>query len=200
MTTSRLLLLSVLLTACGGDREPEPLHFALVQPELFEAGGALTDAWADIDLDNDPDRFVGFNDAPSRLYRNDMIRGFADIAPEVGLAIDRSIRTAAWGDFDADGDPDLLLGFAGDAPVTALYRNDRDDGFVNVASELGLELEEGTTRQASWIDFDEDGDLDLFLGMRDRGNHLFENRGADGFRDVAEALGVADSRRTVGAV
>jgi hypothetical protein len=200
VTTSRLILLSVLMTACGGDREPEPLHFALVQPALFEAGGALTDAWADIDLDNDPDRFVGFNDAPSRLYRNDMIGGFVDIAPEIGLAIDRSIRTSAWGDFDADGDPDLLLGFAGDAPVTALYRNDRDDGFVNVASEVGLELEEGTTRQASWIDFDEDGDLDLFLGMRDRENHLFENRGGDGFLDVAEAVGVADTRRTVGAV
>jgi len=190
----------LIISACRNDRAPEPVRFALAQPELFAAGGALTDAWADFDLDDDPDRFVGFNAEPSRLYRNDLVRGFVDVGPEVGLAIDRSIRTSAWGDFDADGDPDLLLGFAGDAPVTALYRNDREAGFTNVAASVGLELSEGTTRQASWVDFDEDGDLDLFLGMRDRENLLFENRGDDGFVDVASEVGVADPRRTVGAV
>lgn len=188
------------LAACLGERDAEPIGFALVDTEQFADGGALTDAWADIDLDGDPDRFVGFNGTASRLYRNDLIDGWTDIATELGLAVERSVRTSAWGDFDADGDPDLLLGYAGDGPVTALYRNDLGDGFVNVAVETGLELQEGVTRQASWIDFDEDGDLDLFLAMRDRENRLFENRGAEGFVDVAAEVGVADPRRTVGAV
>lgn len=192
-------LLLLICGACATERAPEPVLFDVVQPELFGDGGALTDAWADVDLDGDPDRFVGFNGTPARLYRNDLLDGFVDIAPDRGLDVSRSVRTSAWGDFDADGDPDLLLGFAGDGPVTALYRNDRDAGFVDVAGEVGLALAEGTTRQAAWVDFDEDGDLDLFLGMRDRGNHLFENR--DGrFVDVASELGVDDSRRTVGAV
>jgi VCBS repeat protein/ASPIC/UnbV protein len=196
-----MLVVGVLaLSACGDGRAPEPVRFALVQPELFADGGALTDAWADFDLDDDPDRFVGFNDGPSRLYRNDLTGGFVDVAADVGLVIERSVRTSAWGDFDADGDPDLLLGFAGDGPVTALYRNDRDAGFVSVAGTMGVELAEGTTRQASWIDFDEDGDLDLFLAMRDRENLLFENRGEEGFVDIASDVGVADPRRTVGAV
>ena len=50
------------------------------------------------------------------------------------------------------------------------------------------------------MDFDEDGDLDLFLAMRDRANHLFENRGAEGFVDVAQELGVDDPNRTIGVV
>ena len=191
-------LVAAIAGACETERAPEPVRFAPVQPELFGAGGALTDAWADFDLDGDPDRFVGFNGAPSRLYQNDRLAGFTDVAPDVGLAVERSVRTSAWGDFDRDGDPDLLLGFAGEGPVTALYRNDGAAGFVDVAEAMGIELTEGTTRQASWIDYDEDGDLDLFLAMRDRGNHLFENLG-DTFEDRAESLGVADPRRSVGA-
>jgi hypothetical protein len=176
------------------------VRFAPVQPDLFGDGGTLTDAWADIDGDGDPDRFVGFNGTPSRLYRNDREGGFVDVAADVGLVVERSVRTSAWGDFDADGDPDLFLGFAGDAPVTALFRNDGDAGFTNVASEAGLNLEEGTTRQASWVDYDADGDLDLFLALRDRANRLFRNDGTAGFADISEVTGIGDARRTVGAV
>lgn len=190
----------LVLPACERGRAPEPVQFALVDSATFADGGALTDAWADVDLDGDPDRFVGFNGSPSRLYRNDLTGGFVDIASDVGLLVERAVRTSAWGDFDADGDPDLLLGFAGDSPVTALYRNDRSDGFVDVSAEVGLRLDEGVTRQASWVDVDTDGDLDLFLGMRDRENRLFI-QGEDGtFVDQALELGVADPRRTVGAV
>ena len=191
---------AVAVLGCSVARPPEPVLFTAVQTELFGDGGTLTDAWADVDGDGDPDRFVGFNGSPSRLYRNDLGRGFVDIAGQSGLAVERSVRTAAWGDFDADGDPDLLLGYAGDAPVTALYRNDGGARFVNVAAEVGVELAEGATRQASWVDFDADGDLDLFIALRDRPNRLFRNQGASGFTDVTEEVGIGDARRTVGAV
>lgn len=193
------ILLSVLvLPGCDPPREPEPVRFAPVSEELFADGGALTDAWADVDLDGDPDRFVGFNGAPSRLYRNDGMGDFVDIASDVGLSVERSVRTSAWGDFDADGDPDLLLGFAGAAPVTALWRNDLGS-FTEISTEVGLRLDAGTTRQAAWIDVDADGDLDLFLGMRDGPNRLFVQ--ADGgFIDRAAEVGLDDPRRTVGAV
>ena len=183
-------------------RDPEPVRFAAVQSQLFAAGGTLTDAWADIDGDGDPDRFVGFDGTPSRLYRNDGTAGFVDVAAELGLVTERSVRTSAWGDFDSDGDPDLLLGYAGDAPVTALFRNDGTGGFVEVADEVGLRLNEGVTRQASWVDYDGDGDLDLFLALRDRENRLYRNDLSDGamFTDVTRASGIGDPRRTVGAV
>ena len=194
------LPLAVAVLGCVDIETPEAIVFSFVQPELFGDGGTLTDAWADIDGDGDPDRFVGFNGALSRLYQNDLRDGFVDIAGRLGLIVERSVRTAAWGDFDADGDPDLLLGYAGEAPVTALYRNDGDAGFVNVAAEVGLELMEGTTRQASWIDYDGDGDLDLFLALRDRANRLFRNQGTSAFADVTDEVNIGDARRTVGAV
>lgn len=190
---------ALLLVGCVQAPPLEPVRFTAFQPDVFAEGGALTDAWADVDGDGDPDRFVGFNGAPSRLYRNDRDAGFAEVGGDLGLAVARAVRTSAWGDYDADGDPDLFLGFAGEGPVTALYRND-GDGFVEVAESVGLQLAEGTTRQASWIDFDEDGDLDLFLALRDRENRLFRNDGATGFQDVTGEAGIGDPARSVGAV
>ena len=171
-----VILVSVFGSACSGQSEsPEPApqqvadpNFSAVQAELMGAGGTFTNAWADIDGDGDSDLFVGFNGEPNRLYRND--NGvLVNVSEELGMTTPRRTRSAAWGDFDLDGDPDMFLGLTGgeDEAITALLRND-GDRFVDVASDIGLRLEEGTTRQAAWVDFDGDGDLDLFLGMRDR--------------------------------
>ncbi|SVB23339.1 uncharacterized protein METZ01_LOCUS176193, partial [marine metagenome] len=51
------LLLAVAALACVDIETPEAIVFSFVQPELFGDGGTLTDAWADIDGDGDPDRF-----------------------------------------------------------------------------------------------------------------------------------------------
>lgn len=182
-----------------GEEAPEAIRFAPVPIVAFDDGGTLTDAWADYDGDGDPDRFVGFNGAPSRLYRNDGTDGFTDVASEMRLAVEKRVRTSAWGDYDGDGDPDLLLGYAGEGPVLALWRNDRPTGFVDVTSEAGLTLDAGATRQASWVDVDGDGDLDLFLALRDAPNRLWRNNGGT-FTDVTDETGIGDPRRSVGAV
>ena len=184
--------------------EPEPrapaalIRLEPMQRELLSQGGALVNAWADIEGDADPDLFVGFNGAPNRLYRND--RGtLTDIAAEAGIADARATRAAAFGDFDADGDPDLLVGFAlGAESVLRLYRN-AGGQFEDVTTAAGLTRDSGAVRQPAWIDADGDGDLDLFVAFRDRPNALFRNEGGH-FRDVAAEIGIADPRRSVGAV
>ena len=172
--------------------------FVPVQPEAFSTGGTLVNAWADYDGDGDADLFVGFNGAPNRLYRNDT-GVLTDVAVAAGVADARATRAAAWGDYDADGDPDLLVGFApGPTSVIRVYRNDRGR-FTDVASALGLAVDSGAVRQPAWIDADGDGDLDVFVAFRDRPNALFRNDGAR-FTNVASDVGLADPRRTVGAV
>ncbi len=57
----------------------------------------------------------------------------------------------------------------------------------------------GAVRQPAFVDFDGDGDLDLFIAFRDRANALYRND-AGKFTDIAAAIGLADPRRTVGAV
>jgi FG-GAP-like repeat len=169
---------------------------------LFAASGGQPNAWADVDGDGDLDEFVGFAAGKAnRLYRND--RGsFVDIAAAAGVADLTDTRAAAWGDFDGDGRIDLYVGFTRRSETkNRLYRNVSAGGelrFSDVASTMAVDAL-GETRQVSWIDYDKDGDLDLFVAFRDAPNMLFRNDGAR-FTSVARDLGVDDPRRTVGAV
>jgi len=172
--------------------------FERMQPDLFAAPGGQANAWADADNDGDLDYFVAFRGRPNRFYRND--KGtFRDVASEVGLADNVETRAAAWGDFDADGDPDLFIGFADPAVPAKVYRNDaKGRKFVDVARAIGVQLA-GVSRQPAWIDYDGDGDLDLFAAFRDVPNKLLRNdRGK--FVDVTDATGIGDPRKTVSAV
>jgi len=195
----RRVLIALLAAAITPAHAQQP-SFEPVQPDLFAATGGQPNAWADYDGDGDLDLFVGFKqDVPNRLYRNDGGR-FTDVAAEIGVADATDTRAAAWGDFDADGDSDLLVGFTRRSNQPAkLYRNDRTGlAFTEVAAATGIEAV-GELRQCSFVDFDGDGDLDLFVAVRDAPNLLFRNDGGR-FTSVGQALGLDDPRRTVGAV
>jgi len=78
------------------------------------------------------------------------------------------VQGAAWGDYDGDGDPDLLVAEAS----AKLMRN---DGGVLVAATPGtLPFVSGVSAPA-WGDYDNDGDLDLYLGVPGIANHLLRN-------------------------
>ena len=182
----------------GVTQKDVPPRFEPMQRDVLGAGNTLTNAFADYDNDGDVDLFVGFNGTANRLYRND--RGvFTDVAAPAGVADARATRSAAWADYDRDGDPDLMLGFApGPASVLKLYRND-NGRFEDVTVAAGLSRDSAGVRQFSWIDFDNDNDLDLFVALRDRPNAMYRNDGGR-FTDIAASIGLADSRRSVGAV
>lgn len=186
------------LLAAGTLTSAQSVQFQPAQPELFATPGAFVNAWADYDDDDDPDLFVGFNGIANRLYRNDN-GTFVDVAAAAGVADARAVRAAAWGDFDNDGRVDLLVGFTpGSASLLRLYRN-AGPAFQDVTETSGLSVMTGAVRQPAWIDFDGDNDLDLFVAFRDKPNALFRNDKGK-FADVAGAVGIADPRKTVGAV
>lgn len=172
--------------------------FAPYQTDVFNRGLGQAVAWADFDGDGDMDLVVGFRNSPLALYVNSGGR-FEDMAAELGLIQKATdIRSLSWGDYNLDGRPDIYVGFGRDTGVrNQLYRND-GDGFTEVGDEVGVDLL-GTSRQAAWIDYDNDGDSDLFVAMRDRQSRLLRNDDGS-FTNVSRESGLNDPRRTVGAV
>jgi len=96
---------------------------------------------------------------------------------------------AAAGDYDGDGWVDLYVTQL-DAP-DALFRNQGDGTFVDVAAAAGLGLDLASNG-AGWADVDNDGDLDLYvttLGPSENRFYLFINDGAGHFSEEAVARG-----------
>ncbi len=128
--------------------------------------------WADFDRDRFEDLFAFGTRGNDVLLRNLGDGSFSDATVESGLA-GLASRTARAEDFDADGDPDLLL-VSVDGMVRLL---EAQDGIFH-ASRLfdGLDLPSSLER-AEWIDYDRDGALDLELATALGEVLLLHNRG-----------------------
>ena len=130
-----------------------------------------------------------------------MRTSFVEVGAQFGFPVTGpEVRALSWGDFDGDGDPDLHAGVSGEEGVPVrnlLFRNDGGTAFVEVAEQLGMIVPDADSRQANWVDYDNDGDLDLFSAQRSGTNRMFRNEGGK-FTDVSEELGLDDPRRTVG--
>lgn len=158
------------------------------------AGQARTMCAADYDLDGDLDLYIcnyaipntarGFgapgvvssfplpyNDAnnggPNLLLENRGKFQFADVTAEVGLDQNNSrySLSAAWEDFDQDGDPDLAV--ANDFGRNNLYRNDRGSepgrlSFTDISASAGVE-DIASGMSVAWGDYDRDGRSDLYI-------------------------------------
>jgi hypothetical protein len=179
-------------------------------------GGA---AAADYDNDGDIDLLVT-NYREDVLYRNQGDGTFSDATRTAGVSDERWGASAAFGDLDGDGFLDLYVsnyiafdekllekldpkfciwqgipvmcgpnGLPGE--VDALYRNRRDGTFENVTREAGVYDEEGKGLGVTFVDFDDDGDSDIFVANDSTPNYLLRNDGAWKFEDVALVAGVA---------
>ncbi len=107
-------------------------------------------------------------------------------------------------DYDNDGDLDIFvmrgawLGEHGKQP-NSLLQNDGDGRFIDVTFDSGLGKKSYPTQTADWADYDNDGDLDLYIGNETTGAvmapcELFRNNGDGTFTDVALIAGVGNQR------
>jgi ASPIC and UnbV/FG-GAP-like repeat len=184
------------------------------EPGEVNVVGTLCASWADFDGDGDMDIVTAGIQSGIALYKNSGNGTFADIAGkdsglitniDLGTENDpRGMTACAWGDYDNDGDLDLFIGSLSDRPgKNLLFKNQGNGTFIEVAAAAGVNSSI-YSRAAMWGDFDNDGDLDLYVineasdaanaeAQDTRGNNdLFMNQGDGTFRAAdADATGVA---------
>ncbi|HEY2952798.1 MAG TPA: CRTAC1 family protein [Verrucomicrobiae bacterium] len=164
------------------------------------SGGCITE---DFDGDGYLDLMLssfGLRD-PLRLFHNNGDGTFTERTREAGLLGEVGGLNILQADYNNDGHPDVLvlrgawLGPEGKYP-NSLLRNNGDGTFADVTEEAGL-LSFHPTQTATWLDFDGDGWLDLFIGnetMMTGEKHpceLYRNNRNGTFTECAAASGVA---------
>ncbi|MFO1425647.1 MAG: CRTAC1 family protein [Steroidobacteraceae bacterium] len=164
---------------------------------------------ADYDNDGDLDIFWKNADADidNALFRNDGGWTFTDVTREAGAAVQGRLRESNaqgspnWADFDQDGWIDLLITNEGDSKI--LLRNRGDGTFEDITRSRrppnGIPfLNPGNAQGACLADFDNDGDIDVYLPLADQANRLVMNRlkekGVLTFEDVTLKSGAGDLR------
>ena len=228
------LAVSGVLLGCGGP-SPAPL-FRLLPPSqtgiafantitVTDSLNALTDPYiyngagvavGDIDNDGLPDIFFAGNMVSSRLYLNKGHIQFADITASAHVTTQTWATGVSLVDINNDGFLDIYVCVSGPAWSTPaqrrnlLFVNNGNRTFTEAAARYGI-ADTGFCTQAVWLDYDGDGDLDLFLlnnsprdfqralnaspsGGHDSTpesyNRLYRNNGNGTFTDISEQAGI----------
>ncbi len=188
----------------SGPVDPAPIAFAEVTDEagVALAGRSYGSAWGDFDGDSLPDLWVNnhFGNAPN-LYVNNGDGTFTDAYPTAfSDPLLGDFHGAAWADFDNDGDQDLVQLVAGenegrnvppDSEPNRLYVNE-GGVLVDRAAELGLQYDAARAQTPVWLDYDNDGRLDLFHTATTRSDGLTPTtlfrQTESGFEDVGSTV------------
>jgi hypothetical protein len=147
-------------------------------------------AWGDYDSDGDLDILltgwdVSYNSI-SKIFRNNGNDTFIDI--NAGLT-GVEYSSIAWGDYDNDGDLDILLTGrdSSNNHISKIYRNDNDT-FTDINAGLtGVHFS-----SVAWGDYDNDGDLDILMTGWDASDNpiyrIYRNNGNGAFTDISAGL------------
>ena len=121
------------------------------------------DGWLDVFVLNGS-RLGGFpagREPTNRLYRNNRDGTFTDVTRDAGLVRSGWANSVCIGDFDNDGNDDLFVTYWGQ---NVLYRNNGNGTFTDVTQDAGLGgFPDRWNAGATFIDYDRDGHLDLFV-------------------------------------
>ncbi len=195
--------------------------FNIIQYLYHYNGGGV--AIGDINNDQLPDVFFTGNTIANRLYLNKGNFQFQDITKSAGIVKEGNWSTGvSMIDINADGWLDIYVcqvgGYKNFKGRNQLFINQQDGTFTEQAKAYGLD-QEGFSTQAAFLDYDLDGDLDMYLlchsvhsnsGFRDRklrttydekaGDKLFQNQLAEGngFVEVSQQAGIYSGKSGYG--
>jgi hypothetical protein len=161
--------------------------------------GAYGASWVDYDNDQDLDLYQlnGFG-RPIRLFDNNGNGTFTENFTSGLDVIFHNNGGQKWGDFDNDGDLDL---FTCDFVTNNLFVNNGNGTFTKNTTEAIVNDAVVESFGASWVDFDNDGDLDFFVsnGFGDSGNYFYRNDGNSNHWISVKGLGVTSNKSAIGA-
>ncbi|MBU0710527.1 VCBS repeat-containing protein, partial [bacterium] len=141
-------------------------------------------AWGDYDNDGDLDILLTGNTGSSyvsKIYRNNGNNSFSEQTGIILTGIE--VGSVAWGDYDNDGDLDILLTGSSSGYISKIYRNNSDDSFTE---QTGISLTGVYNGSVAWGDYDNDGDLDILLTGwtgSTRVSKIYRNNGDNSFTE-----------------
>jgi hypothetical protein len=142
-----------------------------------------------------------YRGSPDALYRNNHDGTFTNVTRAAGIyqPLGKNLSVQA-GDYDNDGWPDLFV--ANDGLNAYLYHNEHGGKFKEVGLSTGMAVTaRGTVMAAMCIslgDYDNDGQLDLYISDFQRSSdHLWHNDGKGFFDEVSDEAGLTQSTRDV---
>lgn len=142
----------------------------------------------DVDKDGDVDLIFSANFEPVRVFKNNGT-GVFTLAQEFNAGNDCYTYNIALGDADGDGDEDVFLANAGQATPSKgqnkLYLNDGTGRFIEApAGSIPVKFDDSL--DATFVDVDNDGDVDIFVANFGTPHSLLINDGSGRFLNQAD--------------
>ncbi len=157
-------------------------------PITMNASSSVSLSWADFDNDNDPDLFIANNHGENNKLFINQNGTFQAMESDILVQDGGKSVGGSWGDYDNDGDLDIYVCNSGEAESNSLYENNGNGSFTKITIGLITNLK-GFSHGASWIDYDNDGDLDLLVANdQNQENWLFANNNDKTFTRLHNAI------------
>ncbi len=165
-----------------------------------DPSGSWDCSTVDYDLDGNLDIFVSNFNQNNALYKGNGDGTFTKITTGDIVNEGGSSLGCAWGDYDNDGYPDLFVANSnfGAGQNNFLYHNNGNGTFTKIITGP-IVTDGGNSPGGSWADYDNDGDLDLFVtNYFGENNFLYNNDGLGNFTKVTTGIIVNDGGDGVG--
>ncbi len=184
---NQLVLSTILfLLTTGLQAQSKLFEEVTSQAGIFSAGGNKAVAIMDFDGDRFVDIFVSRKGQPNLLFRNRGDGAFAEVATQNNLAVVGNSGMALWGDINNDGFLDLYM--AGIDEPNLLFIN-QAGVFTDQTDQAGVG-DVLKTEATGFIDYDNDGLLDIFIFNRAGENAFYHARDGLTFTNVIVSTGV----------
>ncbi|UII26303.1 FG-GAP-like repeat-containing protein [Fulvivirga maritima] len=159
---------------------------------------ATASTWGDYDNDGDLDLFIATNaGSPGLLYNNQGNGSFSRVTSGEIATDEGYDHSASWIDYDNDGLLDLFVLDIIQTNFNRLYHNNGNGTFTKINNSSIVQAV-SSSLGATWSDYDNDGDLDVFIPNRDQRNFLFKNEGNGNFTQIEEGIIVSEALGSVG--